>query len=173
MPTSSWKVCASSLKIPPVPPSHRNSKYYRGSIGPCAQGFSPMSHLCPCNKARSCSEQELVFTTACHVWGGGVCVCLGVHTLLLPHLSSVLASSSPPPPIFLCSILSSSLLSPTTELRLGCYLHKTTTKGARLAFLYGPGSRPLANGAGIRGNKSLLLYCSFTAGTRYLHGGSK
>lgn len=137
-----------------------------------------MSHLCPCNKARRCSGRSWSPLPPAICGRRRVCVSVWVSTLLLPHLSSVL--SSPPPS--LSPLFSYVLFSPlvffllgsiTTERRLGCYLHKTTTKGAGLTFLYGPGSKPLTNGADIRGNELLMLYCNFTAGTRYLHGGSK
>ena len=76
-----------------------------------------------------------------------------------------------PSPILLCSLLSSSLLSPWN------HYHRTKAwmlfKGTRVTLLCGPGSKPLANGADIRENKLWIFYWNFTAGSRYLHGGTK
>lgn len=57
----------------------------------------------------------------------------------------------------------------STELSLESHLHKTITKGARVTFLYGPGSIALTNEADIRQNKLLVLYRNFTVGIKYLH----
>lgn len=117
-----------------------------------------------------------------HVAEGWMYFCLEIHTQLVPHTPSSPLSFpktpsphpfplSPTRPPSSSSLVALSLFHFSSvpevffllevmmaELSLGCYLHKSSTKGARVTFLYGPGAKPLTNGAGIRENKLLMFY---------------
>lgn len=95
----------------------------------------------------------------------------------LPSLcdpTSLSLPSSSPTALFIATLdlsplVSSFSLNISKEFSLESYLHKTITKGARMTFLYGPGSIALTSETDLGENKLLVLYWNFAVGIKYLH----
>lgn len=125
-------------------------------------------HVCP----RQCCEGQATGTDFHLSRSGDRGVQCAPDTVPGSSFPASLRSVSPPPlhlplpslpfclssPLICLLFLSPSSLNISRELCLESYLHKTITKGARMTFLYGPGSIALTNEADLRENKLLVLY---------------